>query len=210
MKLMVILICLLLQFAACGSNVSSDPIGIIKVWPNSNKIPDNYLPCDGRPLMMQNYPDLYKVIGHKFGGSGAVFFLPAMNVFTINGHADVYNSSIGRFEGHSRSPLYVSATSDTVGSEDSINGIVQPNLSEIDRVFKASFFPSNPGKNVKSFTTFGLVPTSFEFKTYKAKWPLDYYKCVTTSFTILKKSSSSGSSNDFDRSPIITYIIKYK
>jgi len=37
-----------------------------------------YLPCDGRTLQANSFPELYKVIGTTFGGGNGVFNLPDM------------------------------------------------------------------------------------------------------------------------------------
>jgi microcystin-dependent protein len=39
-------------------------------------IPVNYFPCDGRSLDTTEFSDLFRVIGYRYGGSGANFTLP--------------------------------------------------------------------------------------------------------------------------------------
>lgn len=53
-------------------------VGQIRVCVGEN-IPENWLLCDGRMLMRRTYPELYKVLGVKYGdgdGSNTAFNLP--------------------------------------------------------------------------------------------------------------------------------------
>jgi microcystin-dependent protein len=51
------------------------PIGSVIMFAGES-IPTGWLVCDGSLLTSDNYPDLYTVIGVKYGGSGANFNLP--------------------------------------------------------------------------------------------------------------------------------------
>lgn len=52
------------------------PIGAIIEWPSSANPPDKFLPCDGQSLNKNDYPELFGVIGHTWGGSGDNFNVP--------------------------------------------------------------------------------------------------------------------------------------
>jgi len=54
------------------------PIGGIAMFPDDN-IPIGWLACHGQTLLIADYPDLYAVIGTRFGASGGTgFLLPNM------------------------------------------------------------------------------------------------------------------------------------
>ena len=53
-------------------------VGQIKAY-TVEDIPEGWLPCDGRMLRRHSYPELYKVLGVKYGdgdGSNTAFNLP--------------------------------------------------------------------------------------------------------------------------------------
>lgn len=43
-----------------------------------DKIPSDFMPCDGRLLNREEYPELFDIIGHIWGGSGTSFALPLL------------------------------------------------------------------------------------------------------------------------------------
>lgn len=49
-------------------------VGTIQPWPTMQRIPLNWLPCDGRTLTIRDYPDLASLIGTTYGGDGATTF----------------------------------------------------------------------------------------------------------------------------------------
>lgn len=53
------------------------PVGAVLIWPSDN-IPAAYHLCDGSSLSSDDYPELYAVLGHTYGGSGNQFYLPDM------------------------------------------------------------------------------------------------------------------------------------
>lgn len=51
-------------------------IGQIILWPGAS-LPNGWLPCDGRTLLISNYPILFQVLSNRFGGDGvSTFSLP--------------------------------------------------------------------------------------------------------------------------------------
>jgi microcystin-dependent protein len=57
-----------------GQPIEYDIIGEIKM--TMNKLPLNYLICDGSGVSTTAYPDLFNIIGYTYGGSGNTFNLP--------------------------------------------------------------------------------------------------------------------------------------
>jgi microcystin-dependent protein len=55
--------------------IANPPIGAILDWPTATP-PAMWLICDGTALATATYPDLFRLIGYSFGGSGANFALP--------------------------------------------------------------------------------------------------------------------------------------
>lgn len=51
--------------------------GEVILW-SSRQIPDDFLPCDGRLLSAEQYPDLFDLVGYSYGGSEAQFALPTL------------------------------------------------------------------------------------------------------------------------------------
>ena len=41
-------------------------------------VPEPTLPCDGRVLRARDYPDLFAVLRHRYGGAGPTFRVPDM------------------------------------------------------------------------------------------------------------------------------------
>jgi microcystin-dependent protein len=59
--------------------------GEIRLLPYSF-VPQNFLPCDGRSLLIQQYSVLFSVIGNRFGGDGkTTFMLPNLNGRVVMG-----------------------------------------------------------------------------------------------------------------------------
>lgn len=53
------------------------PPGSTMIW-FSDTIPDGWLLCDGASYSVDDYPDLFALIGYQFGGSGSNFNVPDM------------------------------------------------------------------------------------------------------------------------------------
>lgn len=80
--------CLQVQIAS----LQPAPVGAVLIWP-SNNIPAAYHLCDGSSLSSDDYPELYAVLGHTYGGSGNQFNLPDMRGRYIAGKgANGYNT----------------------------------------------------------------------------------------------------------------------
>ncbi len=55
-------------------------LGEIKIFPQ-HSIPENFLPCNGQEVYINEYPRLYMIIGHQYGGDNKLKFrLPILNV----------------------------------------------------------------------------------------------------------------------------------
>ena len=61
-------------------NFDTDPIGMIKIWPNSTII-DKWKPCNGEEISRSTFSDLYNIIGNQYGDGNEnnTFNLPNMN-----------------------------------------------------------------------------------------------------------------------------------
>ena len=58
-------------------SIKGDEPGTIKMWAGQPaKIPQDYLLCDGRDLLIATYPELYSNIGIQFGGDAISFKIP--------------------------------------------------------------------------------------------------------------------------------------
>jgi microcystin-dependent protein len=57
-------------------NISSTPIGSIKMMISNVNIPSGFLLCDGSTYNINEYPNLFNVIKYTYGGSMATFCVP--------------------------------------------------------------------------------------------------------------------------------------
>lgn len=60
-----------------------DIIGEIKVWTGLFE-PPGWTFCDGKYLVIREFPELFSVIGYQFGGSGDSFALPGLDSIIPN------------------------------------------------------------------------------------------------------------------------------
>ena len=72
--------------------VDAIPVGTVISYTNET-LPTGWLKCDGSELLQSGYPDLFAVLGTKYGGSATTFKLPDMRTRTIIGSGQ--NRSIG-------------------------------------------------------------------------------------------------------------------
>ena len=105
------------------------PIGSIQMWP-SDTLPTGYHLCDGSSLNISDYPELYKVLGTTYGGSGTSFKLPNIQGSFVAGKgANDYNT-LGATGGANKVALGISempkhnhnSSSSTSDGEISISG----------------------------------------------------------------------------------------
>lgn len=83
------------------------PIGSIQMWP-SDTLPTGYHLCDGSSLNISDYPELYKVLGTTYGGSGTSFKLPNIQGSFVAGKgANDYNT-LGATGGANKVELQIS------------------------------------------------------------------------------------------------------
>lgn len=92
----------------CSAIISfSEPVGSIIAWPNGGA-PEGYVYCDGYCAHTNQFPELFSVIGYKYGGSGAFFYLPDLRGRFIYGCQDVeYGTDIGKVGGYENVTLTV-------------------------------------------------------------------------------------------------------
>lgn len=68
-------------------NFNPFPVGMMLPFGGSTA-PDGYLMCDGDSYTTDDYPELFAVIGHTFGGTGDDFNVPNMLNRTVVGSGD--------------------------------------------------------------------------------------------------------------------------
>ena len=99
------------------------------MWP-SDTLPTGYHLCDGSSLNISDYPELYKVLGTTYGGSGTSFKLPNIQGSFVAGKgANDYNT-LGATGGANKVALGISempkhnhnSSSSTSDGEISISG----------------------------------------------------------------------------------------
>lgn len=96
-----------------GINVEDKlvPIGVVQMWAGLvNKIPTNYILCNGASLNISDYPELYAVVGTSFnGGSVATgkFKIPDLRRRFVAGYDDIYSDydKIGKTGGEASHTL---------------------------------------------------------------------------------------------------------
>lgn len=99
-----------------GINVEDKlvPIGVVQMWAGlTNKIPANYILCNGASLNINDYPELYAVVGTSFNGSSVAtgkFKIPDLRRRFIVGYDDVYSdyNKIGKTGGEASHSLTIS------------------------------------------------------------------------------------------------------
>lgn len=58
-------------------SIKGDAPGTVKMWAGAPaKVPQEYMLCDGRDLLINDYPELYANIGIQYGGNEESFKLP--------------------------------------------------------------------------------------------------------------------------------------
>ena len=68
-------------------NISSAPVGTIKMLINNTIVPDGFLLCNGASYSVEDYPNLYACIGNTYGGNSTSFNVPNMqSAFPIGGN----------------------------------------------------------------------------------------------------------------------------
>ncbi|MGC4130386.1 MAG: tail fiber protein [Bergeyella sp.] len=64
-------------------------VGEIKLY-SGNRIPEGWLPCDGRALLINEYKALAQLLGNKYGGTDTTFCLPDLRSRIPLGQSTVY------------------------------------------------------------------------------------------------------------------------
>lgn len=74
------------------------PPGSMMMW-GGDTAPTGWLLCNGAQLNTATSPDLFAVLGYKFGGSGTTFYLPDMRSrFPVGAQPGVLKGDLGDFE----------------------------------------------------------------------------------------------------------------
>ncbi len=83
-------------------------IGQVLLWSSPQRIPSEFLPCDGRLLSVQYYQALFSIIGYTYGGSGNNFALPDLRGRVVLGAGQLPGGSYhnaGEMGGSEKVPL---------------------------------------------------------------------------------------------------------
>lgn len=77
-------------FEDAAKHMSSGILGGISFWPNDlSKLPITYKVCNGQTLNISEYPQLFEIIGTRYGGNGTTTFnLPNIEGYTLVGLND--------------------------------------------------------------------------------------------------------------------------
>jgi microcystin-dependent protein len=89
--------------------VDAIPVGTVITYTNET-LPSGWLKCDGSELLQSAYPDLFAVLGTKYGGNATTFKLPDMRSRTIVGsgqNINCTNRTIGESGGNETHTLTV-------------------------------------------------------------------------------------------------------
>lgn len=81
------------------------PVGSI-IWFSTPAAPNGYFFCDGRALNVGLYPELFAVLGYRYGGSGATFNIPDLRGEFIRGWAGTRGVDTGRAFGSVQADLF--------------------------------------------------------------------------------------------------------
>jgi microcystin-dependent protein len=77
------------EFKSSINTIDYLPIGSIIIY-SSNIIPNNWLKCDGSQLLVNDYSNLYAIIGNLYGGDNYLFNLPDLKGNTVIGVGNKY------------------------------------------------------------------------------------------------------------------------
>lgn len=68
------------------TTAETTPVGTINAYAgDTTNLPTGWLHCNGDSLSTTTYPDLFAIVGYKFGGSGSTFNLPDTRTKFIRG-----------------------------------------------------------------------------------------------------------------------------
>ncbi len=77
------------------TNVQTMPIGTILPFAGAlTDIPQGWLHCNGAGINTELYPELFALIGYKFGGNGSLYYLPETRLKFLRG-GDTDSGAIG-------------------------------------------------------------------------------------------------------------------
>lgn len=93
------------------NSIKGEPVGVMYMWPGTTStIPDKYLSCDGSEMLIDDYPELYDVIGTSYGGNGTTNFrLPDLRGRFVAGYDNSRNdyNAMGETGGEEKHTLTI-------------------------------------------------------------------------------------------------------
>lgn len=137
-------------FGHGGKRIASGHVGEIKLFPVDTP-PAHTLVCNGAELSIAAYPELYAVIGTKYGGNGTTTFrLPKAE--------DV---------------IYAAGANHAVGEAISeglpeIQGTIGGQMSPVDNGFSGAYEPTTPGRYYGSNNGTDIAALTVYFKASRA------------------------------------------
>ncbi len=114
------------DFDLTSLNGGNQPTGTIIAWPAETP-PAGFLVCDGSTVLVDDYPDLFAVIGYTYGGSGAAFDLPDYRGEFLRGWAD---GSLNDPDRNSRTNRGDGTTGDNVGTKQGSQNLIHDHLTD--------------------------------------------------------------------------------
>lgn len=98
-------------------NIFSVPVGTILDYVGDIS-PEGYLICDGTSYNTEDYPNLFSLIGYKFGGAENVFNIPDLRRRTTIGAGGIASSTIGNSIGDTGGTEQHALTTDEMPSHN--------------------------------------------------------------------------------------------
>ena len=105
-------------------------VGTIMPWSGGeDTIPKGWIACTGATKSIDDYPDLYAIIGQYYGGSGTFFRLPDLNAKALadmktsylpSGTSSVFSSQIGTNQSNVSNVVYQSNLALTVAVDNNL------------------------------------------------------------------------------------------
>jgi microcystin-dependent protein len=105
------------------------------IWGAWNTAPDGYLVCDGGLYATADYPDLFNIVGYRFGGYGATFGVPDLvdrvmvgaggthSLDDSGGQAEV-TLTVDEMPNHSHDTIKTTAVQVQSGTGETVWGVV--------------------------------------------------------------------------------------
>lgn len=119
------------NFYNLNINSSIIPTGIVLSF--SGRVPPiGFFICDGSRLLIEDYPDLFKIIGEIYGNDGIYFYLPDFRGCFLRGYKSGESAELGVFQDHalqSHTHTYIAPNTNNMPRGDDRTNCVTYTLS---------------------------------------------------------------------------------